>query len=137
MRQFAGVQLSQSIPDERVNAHLVARGLMMRQGTMVDATIINAPSSTKNKDGGRAPQMHQTKKGNPWFFGLKAHIGVDRDSGLVHTVVTTAANVADVTQAAALLHGEESQVFADAWRASANNWPTRRSSGKSPHGAAS
>ena len=81
---------------------------------MVDATIFNAPSSTKNKDGERDREMHQTKKGNQWFFGLKAHIGVDRDSGLVHTVVTTAANVADVTQTAALLHGDESQVFADA-----------------------
>ncbi|ALS96045.1 hypothetical protein AXO1947_17625 [Xanthomonas oryzae pv. oryzae] len=71
---------------ETVNAHLVGRGLMMRQGTMVDATILNAPSSTKNKQGERDTEMHQTKKGNQYYFGMKAHIGTDRDSGLVHTV---------------------------------------------------
>jgi IS5 family transposase len=81
---------------------------------MVDATIIHAPTSTKNGSGTRDPDMHQTRKGNQWFFGLKAHIGVDRDSGLVHTVVTTAANVHDVTQTHALLHGKEKSVFADA-----------------------
>lgn len=97
-----------------INGHLSGRGLLLRQGTIVDATIIDAPSSTKSKSGVRDPEMHQTKKGNQWFFGLKAHIGVDRDSGLVHTVVTTAANVADVTQTDNLLHGEEERVFADA-----------------------
>ena len=81
---------------------------------MVDATLIAAPSSTKNSSGERDPEMHQTKKGNQWHFGMKAHIGVDADLGLVHTVVGTAANVNDVTQAHALLHGAETDVFADA-----------------------
>lgn len=97
-----------------VNATLSGKGLMLREGTVVDATLIAAPSSTKNKDGERDPEMHQTKKGNQWHFGMKAHIGVDADSGLVHSVVGTAANVNDVTQASALVHGEESDVFADA-----------------------
>ncbi|MBA3915766.1 MAG: IS5 family transposase [Acidobacteriales bacterium] len=135
LRQFARLSLLDAIPDETtmlnfrhllerhglaaqmltaVNADLSKRGLLLRQGTMVDATIIHAPSSTKNSSGTRDPDMHQTRKGNQWFFGLKAHIGVDRDSGLVHTVVTTAANVADVTQTGALLHGKEKTVFADA-----------------------
>ena len=83
-------------------------------GTVVDATLIAAPSSTKNQDGERDPEMHQTKKGNQWHFGMKCHIGIDADSGLVHTVVGTAANVNDVTQAGALVHGEETDVFADA-----------------------
>jgi len=96
-----------------VNPQLAARGLLLKSGTVVDATLIAAPSSTKNKDGQRDPEMHQTKKGNQWHFGMKAHIGVDADSGLVHTVTTTAANAHDITQAAALLHGEETQVFAD------------------------
>jgi len=89
-----------------INALLQDKGLMLRQGTAVDATLIAAPSSTKNKDGRRDPEMHQTKKGNQWHFGMKVHIGVDADSGLVHTVVGTAANVNDVTQAAALVHGQ-------------------------------
>jgi len=97
-----------------INALLQARGLMLKEGTAVDATLIAAPSSTKNKDGRRDPEMHQTKKGNQWHFGMKAHIGVDADSGLVHTVVATSANVNDVTQAAALVHGQEADVFADA-----------------------
>lgn len=97
-----------------INAHLAAQGLMLREGTIVDATLIAAPSSTKNKDGERDPEMHQTKKGNQYFFGMKAHIGVDADSGLVHTVIGTAANVADVTQAHALLRGDEQQAFGDA-----------------------
>ena len=96
-----------------VNAMLTARGLLLKQGTVVDATLIAAPSSTKNQDGERDPQMHQTKKGNQWYFGMKAHAGVDADSGLVHSVTTTAANAHDVTQAHALLHGEETNVFAD------------------------
>lgn len=141
MRLSAGLQSSKSIPDETtilnfrhlleehglvlklletVNAHLVGRGLMMRQGTMVDATILNAPSSTKNKQGERDTEMHQTKKGNQYYFGMKAHIGTDRDWGLVHTVVGTAANVADVTGTAQLLHGQESQVSADAGYTGAN-----------------
>lgn len=99
---------------EVINTHLAEQGLMMREGTIVDATLIAAPGSTKNKDGERDPEMHQTKKGNQWYFGMKAHIGVDADSGLVHTVVGTAANVNDVTQAHALVHGEEKDVFSDA-----------------------
>jgi IS5 family transposase len=79
---------------------------MMREGTIVDATLIAAPPSTKNKDGKRDPEMHQSKKGNDWHFGMKAHIGVDAASGLVHTVIGTAGNVSDVTQAGALLHQE-------------------------------
>ncbi len=97
-----------------VNATLADKGLMLKQGTVVDATLIAAPSSTKNQEGERDPEMHQTKKGNQWHFGMKAHIGVDADSGLVHTMVCTAANVNDVTQASALVHGEETDVFADA-----------------------
>ena len=96
-----------------VLAMLEERGLLMRPGTIVDATIIAALPSTKNKQKSRDPEMHQTKKGNEWHFGMKAHIGADAESGLVHTVVVTAANVNDVTQAHALLHGEESVVFAD------------------------
>ena len=97
-----------------VNATLAAKGLLLKSGTVVDATLIAAPSSTKNSSGERDPEMHQTKKGNQWHFGMKAHIGVDADSGLVHTVVGTSANVNDVTQAHALVHGEETDVFADA-----------------------
>ena len=96
-----------------VNATLAAKGLLLKSGTVVDATLIAAPSSTKNSSGERDPEMHQTKKGNQWHFGMKAHIGVDADSGLVHTVVGTAANVNDVTQAHALVHGDETDVFAD------------------------
>ena len=97
-----------------INTDLAARGLLLREGTLVDATLIAAPSSTKNQKKERAPEMHQTKKGNQWHFGMKAHIGADRDSKLVHTVVVTAANVADVTKTAELLHGQEQQVHADA-----------------------
>ena len=97
-----------------VNATLAAKGLLLKSGTVVDATLIAAPSSTKNSSGERDPEMHQTKKGNQWHFGMKAHIGVDADSGLVHTVVGTAANVNNVTQAHALVHGAETDVFADA-----------------------
>jgi len=97
-----------------INAKLSAHGLMLKTGTVVDATLISAPSSTKNKSGKRDPQMHQTKKGNQWHFGMKCHIGVDAESGLVHSVIGTAANVNDVTQGHGLLHGEEQVVFADA-----------------------
>lgn len=134
LRQFAGLSLER-IPDETtilnfrrllekhelaagilavINGYLGDRGLSLRQGTIVDATLINAPSSTKNKDGKRDPEMHQTKKGNQYYFGMKAHIGVDDESGLVHSVVGTAANVADVTQVDKLLHGKENMVGADA-----------------------
>lgn len=134
-RQFAGLGGMSRLPDrvsilrfrhllERhqlaeqflgtVNAHLSAKGYLLKEGTAVDATLIAAPSSTKNQSGERDPEMHQTKKGNQWHFGMKAHIGVDADSGLVHTVVGTAANVNDVTQAHALVHGKEADVFGDA-----------------------
>jgi IS5 family transposase len=134
-REFAGLNWDTPVPDETtilrfrrlleehklapqilalVNELLGAKGLMLRAGTVVDATLIAAPSSTKNASGERDPQMKQSKKGNQWFFGMKAHIGVDADSGLVHTVIGTAANVADVTQAAALLHGQESDAWGDA-----------------------
>jgi len=87
---------------------------MLKRGTIVDATIVPAPSSTKNKSGERDPEMHQTKKGEQWLFGMKAHIGVDVDSGLVHTVTTTAANEADIEQAEGLLHGKEEVAYGDA-----------------------
>ncbi len=134
LRNFAGLKLSEPIPDEttilnfrhmleesdlaedilkQVNAHLARKGLLLKRGSIVDATIIPAPSSTKNAEGERDPEMHQTKKGNQWHFGMKAHIGVDADSGLVHTVTTTTANEADVEQVADLLHGKEEHVWAD------------------------
>lgn len=99
---------------QAVNATLTAQGLLLREGTAIDATLIAAPSSTKNSTSTRDPEMHQTKKGKQWHFGMKAHIGVDADNGLVHTVVGTSANVNDVTQAHHLVHGDESEVFADA-----------------------
>jgi IS5 family transposase len=136
MRRFAGIELNeQAIPDEttilkfrrllekhdlaskmleKINAHLERRGLLMRSGTIVDATIIEAPSSTKNQDKGRDPEMHQTRKGQQWHFGMKAHIGVDMESGLAHTVTCTSANVADVVETAKLVHGDEQMIFADA-----------------------
>ncbi|WP_394808914.1 IS5 family transposase, partial [Nitrosomonas sp.] len=97
-----------------INAHLAERGLFLREGTIVDATLIAAPPSTKNKEQGRDTEMHQTKKDKQWHFGMKVRIGVDAQSGLVHTLVGTAANVHDVTQAQALLHGDETDVFGDA-----------------------
>lgn len=97
-----------------VNAPPGERGLLLREGTIVDATSIAAAPSTKNKSKARDPEMHQTKKGNAWHFGMKAPVGVDADSSLVHTVADTAANVADVAQAHALLHGEEKAALGDA-----------------------
>ena len=136
IRRFIGLDLSrESAPDattllhfrrlleeheltraifEAIKGHLADQGLLLREGTIVDATIIAAPPSTKNRAKARDPEMHQTKKGNEWHFGMKAHIGVDAVSGLVHTVVGTAANVSDISQAANLLHGEENSVHADA-----------------------
>jgi len=104
------------VPDmlRLVNDILHTRGLMLRTGTAVDATLIAAPSSTKNADGERDPEMRQTKKGNNWYFGMKAHIGVDAHSGLVHTVAATPANVNDLNMAGALLHGDEEAAFGDA-----------------------
>jgi len=147
LRNFAGLSLAEAIPDETtilkfrhlleeyelaedilrvVNAHLSSKGLMLKRGSIVDATIIAAPSSTKNAEGERDPEMHQTKKGNQWFFGMKAHIGVDADSGLVHTVTTTAANEADVEQVADLLHGKEQNVWADSGYRGAQNRVNRK-----------
>jgi len=106
-----------------VNALLTERGLLLKVGTAVDATIIAAPSSTKNADKARDPEMHSAKKGNQWHFGMKAHIGVDADSGLVHTVRGTAAHVSDVTEGNSLLHGEEIDVFGDAGYQGADKRP--------------
>ena len=136
LRNFAGIDLgSETVPDattllhfrhlleahdlgrrifEEVGALLEEKKLLMREGTLIDATIIAAPSSTKNRRRERDPAMHQTKKGNQWYFGMKAHIGTDEASGLVHSVEGTAANVSDISQAHALLHGEEKRVGADA-----------------------
>lgn len=135
MRQFAGVSTDADvIPDEtsilnfrrllekhrlterllsEINAHLCERGLLVGKGTIVDATIIDAPSSTKNAKKKRDPQMHQTRKGKQWYFGMKVHTGTDTDSGLVHTVVATAANVADINVLGELLHGNEESLHGD------------------------
>ncbi len=110
-----------------VNDLLRDKGLMLRIGTVVDATLISAPSSTKNDSGQRDPEMHQTKKGNQWYFGMKAHIGADAQSGLVHTVKGTAANVNDVVEANGLLHGDETNVFADAGYQGAHKRPDAQS----------
>jgi len=99
---------------ETVNAGLRAQGLMLSRGTVVDATIIAAPPSTKNREKARDPEMQQSKKGNRWHFGMKAHIGADADSGLVHSLSCTAANVADVNETEHLLRGKQDCVFVDA-----------------------
>ena len=136
MRRFVGIDLGrEAAPDETtvckfrhllerhglatqlfavVSKYLKDHGMKLSRGTIVDATIIAAPPSTKNKARQRDPEMHQTRKGNQWYFGMKAHIGVDEATGLVHTVTSTAANVADVTQVGKLLHGKETDVYADA-----------------------
>ncbi len=106
-------ELAQPLLDT-VNAVLTDKGLLLRKGTIVDATLIAAPSSTKNSTGTRDPEMHQVKKGNQWYFGMRAHIGVDAESGLVHTVIGTPANTSEVTLGHDLLHGEETCVHADA-----------------------
>ena len=97
-----------------VNELLTQRGLLLKAGTAVDATLIAAPTSTKNKDKKRDPEMHSSKKGNQWYFGMKAHIGVDAESGLVHTVRGTSGHVSDIAEANTLLHGEENVAFGDA-----------------------
>jgi transposase, IS5 family len=97
-----------------VNDLLSQRGLLLKTGTVIDATLIPAPTSTKNKDKARDPEMHSSKKGNQWHFGMKAHIGADAESGLVHTVRATSGNVHDVTEGNSLLHGEETVAFGDA-----------------------
>jgi transposase, IS5 family len=117
MHELAGALLS------AVNQVLQGHGLMLKIGTVVDATLISAPSSTKNRSGERDPEMQQAKKGNQWHFDMKAHIGADAESGLVHTVVGTAANANDVTQAQALLPGDETAAFADAGYQGAHKRP--------------
>jgi len=110
-----------------VNDLLSYKGLLLKTGTTVDATLINAPSSTKNASGQRDPEMHPTKKGNQWYFGMKAHSGVDADSGLVHSVITMPANVNDVTQPNALLHGEEVEADGDSGYQRADKRPDAHS----------
>lgn len=136
MREFAGfTSFSETVPDEttilnfrhlleqhelterlfnQVNSLLQDKGLRVSTGTIVDATIISAPCSTKNKDNARDPEMKHTRKGNQYYFGMKAHIGVDEDSGMVHSLACTAANVNDVTQAHHLLDGNETHAYGDA-----------------------
>jgi transposase, IS5 family len=153
LRGFAGIDLSVArVPDattvlnfrhwlerhdltralfDEIGAMLEERGLLMRQGTIVDATIIAAPPSTKNKQKARDPEMHQARKGNQWYFGMKAHIGVDVASGVVHTLTGTAANEADINQMAAVLHGQEEAVFADAGYTGADKRPEHEDRGVS------
>src|ERR1700693_3017241 len=135
LRQFVGIDLGcEPVPDETtvckfrhmleehqlgeqilgtVNLHLQAKGVRITTGTIVDATILHAPTSTKNREQQRDPEMHQTKKVNQWYFGMKAHVGVDSKTKIIHTAVATAANVADSTVLADLLHGEETRVWGD------------------------
>ncbi len=135
MRRFAGIDLAADvIPDETTILHfrhllekheltkkifektkqyLTEKGLLLREGTIVDATIISAPSSTKNRDNARDPEMKQTKKGNQWYFGMKAHVGTDTGRGLAHSVVVTDAAVHDSQVMDELLHGEEQAVYGD------------------------
>ena len=135
VRRFVGLRLSDALPDEttilnfrrrlerhglgelllkEINRHLSKDGVTLKTGTIVDASIVAAPSSTKNAEAARDPEMHQAKKGNEWHFGMKVHIGVDDVTGCVHSVVGTAANVADITQVDQLLHGGELRVRGDA-----------------------
>jgi len=135
MRSFAGLRLSGRLPDETtilnfrhflerhklgkvifdtMNQHLASHGLLLREGSIVDATILSSPSSTKNKEGARDPEMHQTRKGQQWYFGMKMHIGVDDALGLIHSVETTSAEVHDIVVADKLLHGQEKTVWGDA-----------------------
>lgn len=145
MRKFTGIDfLKESVPDETtlckfrhlleanglnklffeaINRVMVQTGHMMKGGTIVDATIINAPSSTKNAEKARDPEMHQTKKGNEWKFGMKCHIGVDAGSGLVHTIRVTAANEHDITQTAALLREDDEVVYGDSGYLGIQNRP--------------
>jgi transposase, IS5 family len=135
MREFVGIDLGQEpVPDETtickfrhlleehglggemleaVNLHLEGEGVRITTGTIVDATIIHAPSSTKNREQKRDPEMHQTRKGKQWYFGMKAHVGVDSKTKLIHTAVVTPANIADATVLPELLHGEETKVWGD------------------------
>ncbi len=135
VRRFVGLRLSGPLPDETtilkfrhlleehklgtklfeaINQHLADNDLMLKEGTIIDASIISAPTSTKNRDNARDPEMHQTKKGNEWHFGMKMHIGVDETYGIVHSLTTTSANVHDIIETARLLHGDEENIWADA-----------------------
>ena len=134
-REFAQLQELSRLPDEStilrfrhrleehklseqilqtVNDLLTERGLLLKVGTAIDATLIAAPTSTKNKDKARDPEMHSSKKGNQWYFGMKAHIGVDADSGLVHSLRGTSGHVSDIAEGNSLLHGQEKLGFGDA-----------------------
>ena len=147
VRRFIGLRLSGPLPDEttilnfrhlleehglgtglfeEINRHLESQGLRLQEGTIVDASIIAAPSSTKNRSKERDPEMHQTKKGNEWHFGMKVHIGVDSQTGVVHSVSTTSANVHDVTETPRLLHGGETQVWGDAGYQGVHKRPENR-----------
>lgn len=106
-------KLGQKIFDT-INRHLAAQGLMLKEGTIIDASIISAPTSTKNESGERDPEMHSVKKGNQWYFGMKVHIGVDDTLGLIHSLKTTSAEVHDIAMADQLLHGDEQWVWGDA-----------------------
>ena len=149
VRRFVGLRLSGPLPDEttilnfrhllerhglgaglfeEINAHLASLGHWLKKGTIVDASIIDAPSSTKNRQGERDPEMHQTKKGNQWYFGMKAHIGVDAEAGLAHSLATTSANVADVGQASGLLRGDETEAWGDAGYQGVENRPENEGS---------
>jgi len=152
MRRFAGLELGDdAIPDETtilnfrhllerhdltraifeaVNAYLREKGILLREGTLVDATLIDAPSSTKNKQGARDPEMTSTKKGNVWYFGMKAHVGVDLDSGLVHTLEASTAKVHDSQKFDDLLHGDEQAVFGDKGYVSGEREAALRKQGK-------
>ena len=134
LRQFVGIDLDEPVPDETtvckfrhlledhqlggemmetVNVHLQEKGVRITTGTIVDATIIHAPSSTKNREEKRDPEMHQAKKGKQWYFGMKAHVGVDSKTKIIHSAAVTAANVADARVLPELLHGEETRVWGD------------------------
>ncbi len=147
VRRFVGLRLSGPLPDEttilnfrhlldkhelgtglmeEINRHLESQGLRLQEGTIVDASIIAAPSSTKNRSKERDPEMRQTKKGNEWHFGMKLHIGVDSETGVVHSVSTTPANVHDVTETPRLLHGGETQVWGDAGYQGVDKRPENR-----------
>ena len=150
VRRFVGLKLSGPLPDETtilkfrhllekhqlgtklfaaINQHLADNDLMLKEGTIVDASIIAAPTSTKNRDKARDPEMHQTRKGNEWHFGMKMHIGVDETYGIVHSLTTTPANVHDITETSRLLHGDEECVWADAGYQGAHKRPEHKDRG--------
>jgi IS5 family transposase len=115
LRRFAGIDLGRApAPEDRVNLYLESKDIRITTGTIVDASIIHAPSSTKNEKKERDREMHQTKKGNRWYFGMKAHIGMASKEGIVHSVCSTAASVSDVHMLPDLLHGGEKRVWGDA-----------------------